>query len=308
MTDVLKAFVPADVAGLPKPSFAVVQAELLPAGIGGYVGIRTHGAIATIERHAVRLKALVRYSLWGPDPLAVDNAVGALNAAVLSDATLAPSGFLRLTFDGTVASEQTATNVWRRFADYHVLYEFPYDADDSASLIVRIPVDETTTSESITITGDIARWDNKHAPVFSMRGPATYTGLAALAFVFDAALPPTGAVQIVRTFDGAPPPTPVLDFPTFVAQITATSSPARNLSLTFAKIGDLLALFSADPDSVPLGDWNEDGNVDHYVSSRFVFAQPLVLASVADRLELSYTPSPFDQTAVVYLRATRQGD
>jgi hypothetical protein len=77
------------------------------------------------------------------------------------------------------------------------------------------------------------------------------------------------------------------------------------LSFTFANVGELLAFFTDDPELVELG---AEGAVDSYVSSRCVFPQPLVLGSLADRLELSYTPPPFNQTAVVYLRATRQGD
>ena len=198
--------------------------------------------------------------------------------------------------------------MWRRFADYHVLYEFAYDGGDAASLIVRIPVDETSTNESMTITGDVGRWDDKNAPVFSVRGPAKFAGLAALAFLPNGiVLQPTGEVTIVRTFDGAPGPPSAASFAEFVDAITATP-PSRNLSFSFAKIGVLLAQFTAEPTAVDLGDWDGDGVVDSYASSRLTFPEPLVLPSVADRLELSYATSHFDQKAVVYLRATRQGD
>jgi hypothetical protein len=159
----------------------------------------------------------------------------------------------------------------------------------------------------MTITGDIGRWDDKNAPVFSVRGPATFTGLAALAFFANIVFQPTGKVTIVRTFDGAPAPALAPTFANFAAQITATP-PSRNLSFAFAKIGLLLAQFTAEPGPVDLGDWNADGIADRYASSRFTFPKPLVLPSVADRLELSYATPHFDHKAVVYLRATRQGD
>jgi hypothetical protein len=55
-----------------------------------------------------------------------------------------------------------------------------------------------------------------------------------------------------------------------------------------------------------MGDRADDGTTDIYQPSHLVFPAPLVLASVADRLELSYANAKFDQIAVVYLRAVRK--
>ena len=86
----------------------------------------TDGSIATVEHHAIRVQAVARFSLWGADPFAVDQAVMGLNASVFAKSDdLQAQGFLKLTFDSTASAEEvTGLGAWRRNADYNVLYEF----------------------------------------------------------------------------------------------------------------------------------------------------------------------------------------
>ena len=305
MVNVLQPFVPAQVAKLPKPSLSLVRAEMRGAGIGNYVGTSTSGSIATIEHHAIRVQAVARFSLWGADPFAVDQAVMGLNASVFAKRNeLQAHGFLKLTFDGTSPAEQiTELRAWRRNADYNVLYEFPYaDTGDASSLIVGIPVDETASGQRWKVLGDLARWDNRDAPPLTVRGPAVIGEIAALAFFPNAAQKPTGVVRISRTFDGAPAPADSGTLAAFIAQTTA-SAPARNVYVEFLTVSALLANFTPDGPPLDMGDWNNDGIPDRYIPTRLALASPIVLPTIADRLELSYRQPRFDRIAVVYIRA-----
>jgi hypothetical protein len=306
MVSVLQPFVPQQVANLPKPSLSLVRAEIRGAGIGNYIGMSTDGSIATVEHHAIRAQAVARFSLWGADPFAVDQAVTGLNASVFAKRDdLLASGFLKLTFDGTAPAEELLGLGWRRNADYDVLYEFPYtDTGGALSLLVRIPVDETSTGQQWMVRGDIARWDNQQAPPLVLRGPAAITEIAALAFFPHAAQEPTGPVRIVRTFDGAPAPTDSGTLAAFIAQTTA-GVPARNVYVELPTISALLAVFT--PDGAPLGLGGNGGAPDRYIPTHLVLPSSIVLPTIADRLEFSYQRPPFDRVAVVYIRASRQG-
>jgi hypothetical protein len=71
--------------------------------------------------------------------------------------------------------------------------------------------------------------------------------------------------------------------------------------VSFPSFNDFLNALTSDGTSIAMGD-----NLDKYDSSHLDFPAPLVLASVADRLELSYEHPQFDRSAVVYLRAVRK--
>jgi hypothetical protein len=322
MMKALQHFVPDQVAGLPRPSLTLARAEFCAAGIGNSIGMSPRGSIGAVEQHAVRVKAIARFSLWGFVPFDTDQAVNALNTVIFARrADLQAQGFLKLSFDESTHLEQTRdSTAWRRFADYDTLYEKSYeDVGDAASLILPISVSETATGDSLTVTGDLGRWDDQAAPALSIRGQETFTELAALAFFPDPANTPTGAVTITRTFDGAPAPADAGTLAAFLAQVTSSAAPARNVFVSFASVSDLLAQFTPDPPpvapdttppdttSVSMGDRNKDGTPDSYVPTHLVFPAPLVLASIADRLELSYARPKFDRAGVVYLRALRQG-
>jgi hypothetical protein len=307
MLTALNPFVPAQIPGLPSSSLTLAKAEIRSSGIGNYIGSSPHGSIAATELHATRLQAVARFSVWGYAASDVEQGVTALNAQIFEKRKdLAAQGFLKLSFDGSAPSEQTKdTTAWRRFADYDLLYEFPYDDDGGAEgLILPIASKDTPTGAAWSTTADFGRWDDVAAPMFSLRGPAIFTELAALSFF--AAAGPTGTVKITRTFDGAPAPADAGDLATFIAQTTASPAPERNTFVSFASVSDLLAQLAPDGPAIAMGDRADDGTTDVYQPSHLVFPAPLVLASVADRLELSYANKKFDQTAVVYLRAVRK--
>ena len=305
----LQPFVPVQVGNLPAPSLSLASVEVRGAGIGNYVGMSADGTIATIEHHAIRVQALARFSLWGADPSTADEAVTGVNASIFAKRDdLLALGFLKLTFDGTASAEEmTGLGAWRRNADYNVLYEFPYqDTGGASSLIVGIPVAESAPDQQWTVRGDITRWDNHDAPPLSLRGPAAIAGIAALAFFPHSVQVPTGAVRITRTFDGAPAPADSGTLAGFIAQTTA-GTPARNVYVEFAALSALLANFTPDGSPFDLGDWNNDGIPDGYIPTRLDLPSPIVLPTIADRLELSYQQPPFDRVAVVYISASPQG-
>jgi hypothetical protein len=304
MMGALQPFVPGQIAGLPKPGVTLARAEMRAACIGNFIGTPPIGSIGSVEQHAVRVKALARFSLWGFAAVDTDQAAADLNTAIFAKRTdLAAQGFIKLSLESSPPSEHNKDPAaWRRFADYEMLYEFPYeDVGGAASLILPINAKDTPTAAQWAVTGDLARWDDNAAPVFATRGAATIVGLAALTFIANPADPPTGKVTITRTFDGAPASADAGTLAAFLAQITASPSPARNVFVSFASLSDFLNAFTSDGTSIAMGD-----NPAKYDSSHLDFPAPLVLASVADRLELSYEHPQFDRSAVVYLRAVRK--
>lgn len=310
MVAAFQPLLPPAVAGLPQPSLSVARAALRPSGIGNIIGTAPHGAIAAAEQHALHVTAVLRFMLWGFVASEADAAVTALTEQVFAQRTaLTKQGFLRLDFDGSSPPEETRQPVaWRRFADYEVLYEFPYeDTGAAAGLILPIQAQETTTGTVWNIVGDFGRWDDAAAPIFSLRGPAVFTALAALSFFAPPGTPPDGSVTIARTFDGAPPPPAAADLADFLAQTTVPNNPVHNLAVSFASLTDLLARFAPDGTPLALGDRDNDGVPDLYQPARLAFPAPLILGGVADRLELSFSQAKFDRIGVLYLRAVRQG-
>ncbi len=309
MMSALQPFVPAQMNGLPKPSLSLAKAEMRAAGIGNLVGMAAHGSIGAVEQRAVRVQATARFALWGVAVFDLDQVLTALNTAIFAKrADLQAQGFLKLSLDGSLPAEHSnQPGLWRRFADYDVLYEFAYpDVGEAESLIRPIFAQDSPTGAKWAVTGDLARWDDAEAEPLAIRGPAVITELAALAFFADPGNPPTGGVTITRTFDGAPPPPAAGTLAAFLAQITA-GTPDRNASVNFASLSDLLAQLAPDGAPMQMGDRDQDGTLDTYVPTHLVLPAPLALPSITDRLELAYAQAKFDRTAVVYLRAIRQG-
>jgi hypothetical protein len=310
MLTAFQPLLPGQVAGLPKPSLAISRAEFRNAGIGNFVGATPHGSVVSADLQAVRVKATMRFTLWGFVAFDVDDAVTSLTGNVLDqrDALMA-QGFLKLSFDASSPPEETKQPIaWRRFADYDVLYEFPYeDVGGAAGLIRPVQAQETATAAGWKVLGDLGRWDDQEATTLSIRGQAVITELAALTFFANPLHPPTGSVTMTRTFDGAPPAGDAGSLAAFLANITESSAPARNQFVSFASLADLLARFTSDGTPIAMGDRNNDGIPDSYVPARLVFPAPLMLTSVTDRFEVSYSQTKFDQVGVLYLRAVRQG-
>lgn len=310
MMAAFQPMLPAQIAGLPAPSLAMARAELRNAAIGNFIGSAPHGSVAAADLQAGRVKATMRFTLWGYVAFDVDNAVTALTSSVLSRrADLAAQGFLKLSFEGSSPPEETKQPIaWRRFADYDVLYEYRYeDVGGAAGLILPVQSQETATGAAWNVLGDLGRWDDTDAPTLSIRGPAILTELGVLTYLSDPVHPPTGGVTITRSFDGAPPPTNAGTFAAFLANVTAASAPARNQFVSFANLSDLLAQLTPDGAPIAMGDRDNDGLTDSYVPTHIVFPAPLVLTSVTDRFDISYSQTKLDQTGVLYLRALRQG-
>ena len=112
---------------------------------------------------------------------------------------------------------------------------------------------------------------------------------------------------IARTFDGATgAPSLHGTLAEFLAAIGSPARPERNAQVSFATLSDFLAALGAGTPDIVLGDWNLDGVPDSYELKVLPFDPPIQLPSVSDRLEIRYANAPFDQVAVVYLRAQRR--
>jgi hypothetical protein len=184
------------------------------------------------------------------------------------------------------------------------------DTDGAESLIARIPIHsdpevrDSLQRETTVVTDEMIRWDNEAAPSLVARGRFDVGGLSVLTFIPSTA--PSGTVTLTRTFDGAVgSPTVYLTLATFLAAVAGPDAPERHGQVTFASLGDFLVAFSAAGDPVTLGDWDLDGVPDSYQPRALALEPAIQLPGVADRLEVTYQATAFDQVAVVYLRATR---
>src|SRR5215471_668921 len=83
MLTAFQPLLPGQVGGLPKPSLAISRAEFRNAGIGNFVGATPHGAVVATDQQAVRVKATMRFTLWGFVAFDVDDAVTKLTSSVL---------------------------------------------------------------------------------------------------------------------------------------------------------------------------------------------------------------------------------
>jgi len=310
LLNAFQTFVPPQGAGLPQPGLTVAKTQTRPAGIGNLIGGSTVDSIAPLERRAVRVQATARFSLWGFASFDVDQQITALNTSIFAQqSALAAKGFLKLSMESSGPPEfSNHSSAWRGLADYDVLFELPYDdVGGASSLILPISARETATASAWSIRGDLGRWDEVGAEPLSIRGPAIFSGLAALAFFPDPANKPTGGVTISRTFDGAPAPAAAASLADFLTQITSSPSPARNVSFSFGSVADLLAQFTPGTTPIAMGDRNADGVPDSYASSQLNFPASLTLGALEDRFEMVYPQPKFDHAAVVYLRALRTG-
>lgn len=305
----LDNYLPVPAPPLPAPSVWVASVRERPVGLGNCRGMESRGPFAVVELKGVRLDALARFQLWASGPADADVAITDLNARLMADRdNLQVQGFLRITLESTLPADPVPPPVsaWRKHADYRVLYEYHYtDTDGAESLITRIPVGiDSNIGEATTITDEMVRWDNQSVPPLVVRGRCSVGYLSALTFAPGTA--PSGTVSLTRTFDGAAgPPTSYSTLPDFLTAVAGPNAPECHAHVTFATVTDFLAAFSATGDPVTLGDWDADGVPDGYQARALAFEPAIRLPGVADRLEVTYQASAFDQVAVVYLRATR---
>lgn len=310
LLNAFQGFVPAQKAGLPQPALTVAKTQIRAAGIGNLIGDSTTGAITSQERRAVRVQAIARFSLWGSAALDVDEQTIALNSSIFGQQnTLVSKGVLKLSMDTHHLPEFSQhSSAWRGVTDYDVLFELPYDDVGGASgLILPINSQEQTTGDAWSVRGDLGRWDDDGAPTLSIRGPAILSGLAALSFYANPGNKPTGGVTMTRTFDNAPAPAAAASLADFLTQTTSGTPPVRNVSVSFVSVADLLTHFTAGTTTLTMGDRVGNGVPNVYTPSQLNFPASLTLATIEDRLELTYAHPKFDHAAVVYVRALRTG-
>ncbi len=310
----LDDYLPPPAPPLPEPSVSVVSMNERAVGLGNRRGSETRGSFAVVALKGIRLDSLVRFQLWAAGPAQAETAMTTLNAQLMADRdALWGAGFLRVALEVTPPADYTPAPVdaWRKQADYRILYEFHYqDTDGAESLIARIPIHsdpevrDSLQRETTVASDEMIRWDNEAAPPLVARGRFSVGGLSVLAFVPGMA--PSGTVTLTRTFDGAVgPPTTYPALADFLTAVAGPDAPERHGQVTFASLGDFLATFNAAGDPVTLGDWDADGVPDGYQARALALEPAIRLPGVADRLEVTYQASAFDQVAVVYLRTTR---
>ena len=308
----LAGFLPQPAVDLPAPAVIVLSLNDAPVGLGDFIGEEPRPPLGRVELKGRRIDAVVRFMVWGADAPAVNDDMLALQGNLLAATQfLWGLGFLRF---GALTSSNpqldASLEIWGRTADYSLLYEYRYEATDAAeSLIARIPIhadQETFHSpprETTVITDEMVRWDDQGAPILVVRGPASFGGISALAFV--ATSPPNGSVTLTRTFEGAPgPPANHLTLAGFLAALADPVAPQRHARIAFGTFGDFLAQFSPAGAPLHLGDWNLDDTPDAHQGYGLVMDPPVRLPGVFDRLEVTYGngTEPLDQVAVVYLR------
>jgi hypothetical protein len=304
LTTALAPYLPAAVGGVPAPSVAVTNFRERSAGLGRRLGESSVAGFGVISLKGLRLEGSVRFQLWAAAPNDVDTAITALNAKLLADRNqLWKLGFLKFTMAQAKPATNAQNTLWRRFADYRFLYEFPYqDSDDSDGLIARIPISIASAfNESTTVTDHLTRWDNLLAPGLRVRGNYSVSAIASLDF-----LPPprpTGSVTITRTLDGARgAPSSHASLADFLSAVSGDSPAETHSSVTFATLTAFLGAIPSTGTPIALGDFNGDGIPDQYQPRMFSFPSPVRLVNAADRFEIAYQNAAFDQVGVVYVR------
>ncbi len=318
MVSTLAAYLPLAGGALPDPTVSLTSLTERIVGLGNSRGSEPRGELGSVDLRGLRLDAVVRFQVWAGGPAESDAVLSALvvRLAVNIEA-LRAHGFLKLALDTAPPPELVSSlSAWRKHADYRVLYEFAYaDTDGAAGLIARIPIlidgafDETTV-----VTDRLVRWDDLGAPALVVRGPFRVGSLAALLFLpGPPASAPSGSVTLTRTFDGAvgapallplsPPPLPALS--AFIAAVGGALPTERHAQVVFPSFSAFVAAFAPAGDVLEMGDRDGDGITDVYEPLRAAFVPAIGLPDATDRLEVAYATTPFDPSAVLYLRALR---
>jgi hypothetical protein len=297
------------VTGLPDPAVVVLQLAPRSLGIGGLRGLGREGGFAVKELRGGHVEATVRFQVWGDRMDSANAAMLGLQGRIFAaQSSLYAAGFLEVAGTAGALADQQG-EAWARTGDYRVLFEYHLaPAPDAGSLIARIPIhaeqvgDAGLVTETTTIGDDLVRWDEQDAPALVLRGARAVDSVAALSFVPGPA--PTGSVRVLRTNEhAAGPPRDFATLPEFLAALDDPLAPETHGQLNLASLGDFLTAFTPVGDTVPLGDWDGVGGVDAYEAGRLDLTPAVQLPTAQDRLEISLELSPFDQVAVVYLRA-----
>jgi hypothetical protein len=308
MLNTLSQYLPQPVNALPAPSVSMASLQEKAVGIGKSRGGTAVGPFGAIALKGIRLDAVARFQLWAPDPTGADTTATKLNSMLMADReSLRSGGFLTLALEAAPPPEPLPVpgGVWRKFADYRVLYEFDYqDSNDAQGLIARIPVNiDSLLAQSMTITDEMTRWDNIAARALVVRGTTAIGGLWLLSFL--AVSPPTAPVNVTRTYDGAVgAPAGYATLAKFLAAVSGEYPLQRHAAITFPSFGDFMAAFTPAGDPIALGDWNNDGVPDKYIPRELTIQPAIQLPRTGDRFEITYKANAFDRVAVVYLRAT----
>jgi len=290
----------------PDPILTVVSVRERTLGFGGHKGVESRAGFVPAALFGGRVEAVVRIEMWDTAPAAlIPLATGVQERLRTRRDALSRAGFLRLRLADTTAVEPVGDGThWRQSIVCDVLFEYEYRDDrDAASLVVRIPVAmEGPHPESLTVTGSLARWDDKGAPPLVVRGPARVGALGTLAYVPGAA--PGGSVTLLRTFDGATgPPDAFTDVQDFVDATGGDAPGTRHALLTLSGLQALFGLSADAGTPLRMGDREEDGDPDEYDPRVLALAPALRLGGPADRLEVAHGGAALDEPAVVYLRA-----
>ncbi len=311
MLKALQDYIPPPINGLPQPGLLVASVNERTVGLNNFIGTETRTAFPVISRKGIRLDALVRFQIWGADPVQLDTVFSKLDGHLMADRdALRGNGFLRLSLENTATADQIFSfSAWRKQADYRILYEYRFqDANDAAGLIAKITIDSVPEESSLlaheimNVTDRMARWDNLSAPPFVVRGRFSIGGLAALQFISDAA--PIGTITLTRTADTVTgPPTVLPTLQDFLADVAGPTATSNNSQVTFTTLNLFLSNFSSAGTPFALGDWDANNIPDSYTSFFLPIEPAIVLPSGFDRLEISYQGNVFDKVAIVYLRA-----
>jgi hypothetical protein len=302
----LSAYLPAADPTLPEPNLSVASMSERAVGIGRTRGAAARGTVASIGLKGIRIDALVRFQLWAADPVAADQAIGALNGSLIADRErLRSVGFLRFSLETASLAESISDPIgaWRKHADYRVLYEFDYETTNSdGGLIARIPVAiNSGLNQSMVVTDDMTRWDNVAAPALVVRGTASVGILSLLAFTPGP--PPNAPVTLTRTYDGAiGSPATYATLPKFVAAVSGVNPMERHAKFTFPSFNNFKSAFASSGAPIVLGDFDKDGTPDQYQPLELRFSRVIQLPKTSDRFEVTYGGAKFNRTGVVYLR------
>jgi hypothetical protein len=292
--------------GIPNDAVSIASVTERALAVGNWRGNDRRGPLAGVALKGGRLDAVVRFQFWGSDPTTVETASSELLERLMArKEEFREKGLLQIKAENTAPIEPVVLtalteDAWRKTSDYRVLYEFHFeDTDGASSLISTIPVAiDNQFGESMTITDDMVRWDKTGAHALVIRGPFNLVGLTALAFIPGAV--PTGTVTLTRTFDGAAgAPTTHPTLAAFLVAVTG-GNPERHALVTFPTVSSFLTAFTSAGDPVEMG-----AAPDKYSPLTLAFIPGIDLPAVADHFDVTFLNPPFDQLAVVYLRATR---
>lgn len=285
----MRDLLPLPTPGVPEPNVSIATVSERALAVGNWRGNERRGTLAAAPLKGGRLDAVVRFQFWADDPIVVDESINELHGRLLAAKDeLRAAGFLRAKAEATLSAEPIfvpALSAWRKTTDYRVLYEFYYQDDDGAmSLIARIPVDTNAIpDELMTITDQMARWDDLEAKPLVIHGRARIAGLTALIFIPGAN--PAGTVTITRSFEGgAGAPTAHGSLADFLTAVAGPNSTQRHDTVTFASIAAFLAAFAPAGDPVELGnpDPNQPGVMDSYTPLALAFLPAIELPASGD--------------------------